>query len=131
MPIDVESVPTGVSPSIEPQLFSLEYFDLREAVHEPFAVRQNFGNRADISRHHGDANRGPLPKVLVVDLRHGHPMSIAKPVDDRPENRPFLLQRMGCGNVELNTKRAYKHRLLGPHTTLESRPGTSAEELDG
>ena len=112
-------------------MFSLENLDFGEAFYEPFAFRQNIGHRADVSPDHSDANRGPLPEILVVNLSHGHPVSISETVNDRPQNRPFLLQRMGRGNVELNTKRAYKHRLLGPHTTLESRPGTSAEELDG
>src|SRR5262249_8107853 len=44
---------------------------------------------------------GPLPRVLVVDLRHRHLVAMAQAVHDRPDRGALRLQRPALGDVEL------------------------------
>ena len=59
-----------------------------------------------------DAEAGPLPEVVVLDLGNGD-VEFPDAVFDAPEHHPLLFQRPGAGNVELDGKMADDHWWIG------------------
>ena len=59
--------------------------------------------------HDRDADRGPLPLLLVVDLRDRDPEPVAQPVDDGPDRGPLDLERPALRDVEVEADRGRVH----------------------
>jgi hypothetical protein len=72
-------------------------------------------------RHDGDADLGPVPRLLLTDLTDRQTQSMTDPVDDRPETGTLLLERTGAVHPQFDADRD------GVHVTPGSGPGNLAE----
>ena len=61
---------------------------------------------------HRDADRGPLPLVLVVDLGDRDLEAVAQAVDDRAERGALRLQRPALRDVEVEADRGGVHAAI-------------------
>ena len=94
---------------VEPRRRDVEQLDVGRARDEPLDGREHLPRCAVAPGDHRDADRGPLPLVLVVDLGDGHAEPVPQPVDDRADRGALGLQRPALGHVEVEADRGRVH----------------------
>jgi len=112
------SVP--VSPlSLRDQLgpFHVHELDAGRPVDEPLDGGEDLAEAAVALGDRGDAERGPLPPVVVVDLGDRHPEPVTETVDDRPDRGALGLQGAALRDVELEAERGSVHVTIVPVAT--------------
>ena len=72
----------------------------------------------------GEAQPGPLPLLLVRHLGRRHLKPPAGALDDGPDGRPLLLERVAVRNVEVDLERGHVHATILPGPCAYAHSGT-------
>ena len=67
--------------------------------------------------HRADSDLGPLPEILIPDLRDGHIESMSDPVDHFSEDMTLSLERMILRNPKVKLANSNDHPLPLPFSS--------------
>ncbi len=107
--------------ALEPRGLDVEELDVGCVRDEPLDRREHLAHLRVRAADDGDADRGALPRVLVVDLGDRHAVAMTQPVDDRTDRGALGLQRSALRNVQVEANGGRVHpAIFAPYASVRS-----------
>ena len=94
---------------LQPVRLDVEQLDVRGRGDEALDRVEHLLQMRSRSVHQCHADRGALPRVLVIDFGDRDLEPVPEPVDDRADRGALRLQRPTLGDMELETHRGRVH----------------------